>query len=203
MTQAIEEKTKLSIDGLSYAALESKSVNYDFSQGYMEAWELAVTQLDLDDEAQARVLVDDGYGEPTEESAAQELDGWLPMMNYYYPLPDNVDTSKAREALQGLPLTLVYFNETENDESFYALALTGGGMDLSWEICEAFIRLGYYPPLQYCGLPRMAMTMHPDRRAVLEGCKLSAKAGALRASNLVEDLAHVESYYTEREKAKA
>ncbi len=203
MTQAIEEKTKLSVEGLSYAALESKSVNYDFSQGYAEQWELVVAKLDPDNEADAKLLVDDGYGEPTEDSASQELDGWYPMMNYYYPLPNAIDDAdKVRETLQGLPLTLVYFNETEDSEAIYALALTGGGMDLTWEIAEAYIRLGYYPPLQYCGLPRMAMSMNPDRRAVLEGCKLSAKAGALRASNLVEDLAHVESYY-KKEEAKA
>jgi hypothetical protein len=81
----------------------------------------------------------------------QELDHMPegPMMNYYYPLPfDPSDTAIAE--LANLPLCVVYVDEDP------ALALTGGGMDLSWEICEAFMRLGCLPPLHFAGLPAMA-----------------------------------------------
>ena len=81
-----------------------------------------------------------------------------PMMSYYYPLPDafeDRDQEEAAKALASLPLCVVRVG------SNYGLALTGGGMDLSWEICEAFIRLGYYPPVHFAGkLPRMAGKEH-------------------------------------------
>jgi hypothetical protein len=39
----------------------------------------------------------------------------------------------------------------------FGLALTGGGMDLSWQICDAFVAAGYLPPFHFCrGLPTMA-----------------------------------------------
>lgn len=70
-----------------------------------------------------------------------------PMMNHAYPLDDRYD----RAMLGNLgPLTVV----TIHDEPY--LALTGGGTDLSWEICAAYIALGYYPPAHFCDLPAMA-----------------------------------------------
>lgn len=45
--------------------------------------------------------------------------------------------------LLGLPLCVV---EVEGE---YGLALTGGGMDYGWEICEAYIRLGFLPPVYF------------------------------------------------------
>jgi hypothetical protein len=76
-----------------------------------------------------------------------------PMMNYWYPLEGISDETEASEAalgLSGLPLCVV-----EVDGS-YGLALTGGGMDLSWEIAEAYVRLGMLPPVHFADLPSMA-----------------------------------------------
>lgn len=73
-----------------------------------------------------------------------------PMMNYAYPLPDFPEALNV-EALADLPLCLV------NIAGSRFLALTGGGMDLSWEICEAFMRLGFSPPAHFArDLPAMA-----------------------------------------------
>lgn len=106
-----------------------------------------------------------------------------PMMSYYYPLPEHGSFSSEDAAkLEGLPLCLVHFEKWgENyDESLpdWALALTGGGMDLSWQICEAFMRLGYMPPLNFCDLPRMASMDYdsPRNRWVIDGCKRAAEA---------------------------
>lgn len=73
-----------------------------------------------------------------------------PMMNYFYPceVPDPVEAALTL-ARHHLPLCVV---ETQ---AGVGLALTGGGMDLSWEICEAYMRLGYVPP-SGIELPRMA-----------------------------------------------
>lgn len=79
-----------------------------------------------------------------------------PGMSYWYPLPRNdYSTGELRwmaEAIVDLPLCLVYLDH----EGKYGLALTGGGMDLSWEIAEAYIRLGYLPPLAFIDLPSFA-----------------------------------------------
>jgi hypothetical protein len=64
------------------------------------------------------------------------------------------------------------------------LALTGGGMDLSWEICEAFVKLGFYPPAHFARLPKMAGRGEDkhDRRIIAK-CRESLKIKARWAKN--------------------
>ena len=64
-----------------------------------------------------------------------------PMMNYYYPL-GRYQPSEDAAVLAGTNCSLVYLP----DRGIYALVLNGGGMDFSWEIALAHIRLGYLPP---------------------------------------------------------
>lgn len=70
-----------------------------------------------------------------------------PMMNYYWPLTHwlNADPYEAAERLRHFNLCLVKI-ETEDDNALWALALTGGGMDLSWDIAAGYIALGFLPP---------------------------------------------------------
>jgi hypothetical protein len=77
-------------------------------------------------------------------------DGWFPMMNYYYPLPDGFDVPDNVQSLL-VCTTIVRF---EADDKL-VLVLTGGGMNLSWEICESYINLGLYPPAHFARLARM------------------------------------------------
>jgi hypothetical protein len=80
-----------------------------------------------------------------------------PMMSYAYPL-DRADEDSAVR-LADLPLALV-----EMDGAWF-LALTGGGMDLSWEICAGYVRLGSYPPAHFAeNLPRIG-SMGNERAA--------------------------------------
>lgn len=117
-----------------------------------------------------------------------------PMMNYHYPLPDlnrfqasydaPVDVREVEWRIRDLPLCLV-----EWDDGGYSLALTGGGMDLSWEICEAFTRLGYLPPLHFADLPAMAgMPRDEDDQYVIDACLRTAEVAELRAVRVREDL---------------
>ncbi len=54
-------------------------------------------------------------------------------------------------------------------------------MDLSWEICEAFLRLGYLPPATFADLPRMAGYPQSDeQRATMEACAVSLETAAER-----------------------
>ena len=99
-----------------------------------------------------------------------------PMMNYAYPLKlrDDMDLdqeSHAALALIGLPLTLI----RDEDSGDYFLALTGGGMDLSAEICKAYIALGQRPPAHFCRVPRMAGRKYSqDFIAILrESCEIA------------------------------
>jgi len=102
-----------------------------------------------------------------------------PLMNFFYPLPGFEEIMKwnswseiqiAKELARTVPLCLV----TQNGE--YGLALTGGGMDLSWEICEAYIRCGYLPPLHFCKLPRLAgQRLTPTKRKIIACCRESIR----------------------------
>jgi hypothetical protein len=96
-----------------------------------------------------------------------------PMMNYYYPVK-LYDCADAARKIAHLPLCVVEMRDGET-----GLALTGGGMDLSWEICEAFICLGYYPPAHFCDLPEMADKYMNERtlkiiKACQESCRILA-----------------------------
>lgn len=84
-----------------------------------------------------------------------------PMMSYWYPLdgadPKSVgpyghdfDAVEAAYRLHRHSLCLVQVGDD------MGLALTGGGMDFTWDIAAAFVDLGYLPPLHFCDLPAMA-----------------------------------------------
>lgn len=160
MTTNTEDLTK----GLSCDAIDITPRDYDFGQGYAEHWDVVYPDLSNSDPAEMRevaewydveVSEDDDDLDPNDIIEAiqeNDPDAFCPMMNYIYPLPHEPENaSQAQIDLIGLPVTVVMVE----GEAF--LALTGGGMDLSWEICEAYIRLGYLPPLHFAGdLPLMA-----------------------------------------------
>lgn len=76
-----------------------------------------------------------------EGSAQSGAEG--PMMNYFWPVHNRGNLEEMAVSIADLPLCVVEFE----DSGEIGLALTGGGMDLSWEIAEAYIRLGYRPPV--------------------------------------------------------
>lgn len=101
-------------------------------------------------------------------------DGYLPaahgpMMNYWYPVDRHgFDPESAARDIADLPLCVVEVNGQ------YGLALTGGGMDLSWQICEAYMRLGLLPPVHFCDLPRMAGSGKSRKdRSIIAACRKS------------------------------
>jgi hypothetical protein len=121
-----------------------------------------------------------------------EDDGGRPVMNYHYPLPDTTlrvgDEYAAAEAIRDLPLCLVRFGDGS-----LSLALTGGGMDLSWEIAEAFTRLGYLPPLHFCDLPRMSGYPRDDaHRYTIAACLRSCDVAEAQAARTREHLQRFE-----------
>ena len=95
---------------------------------YSESWEIAID------------MTDDEY----------ENESFFPLMNYRYLLPNFTPDESDKEKMSCC--TIVYDRESEE----YYLALTGGGMDLSAEICQTYVNLGYYPPVHFSELPRMS-----------------------------------------------
>jgi hypothetical protein len=131
-------------------------------------------------------------GEELTNGCAATVHAEGPMMNYWYPLPNfDGDAHEAARAISHLPLCLVEFH----DGSF-GLALTGGGMDLSWEICAGYMALGYMPPLHFCDLPKMAGKSAENFRPTIEACLESARTAARWASRTASRL---EEYLAELE----
>lgn len=116
---------------------------------------------------------------------AYELYAEGPMMNYRYPTGDSednvggygnaTDAAGAAYRLRDLPLCVVEYNDD------IALALSGGGMDLSWEIIEAFVLLGYMPPVHFCDLPGMAGRGPDGRHADDDNYLIAAVTRSLTA----------------------
>jgi hypothetical protein len=153
-------KTKMTpVRDLSAANIDSKPQDFDWSEGYAEKWEFFAAS-----EEDGKLLCS------WEGDEDFSFDGHGPMMNYYYPVDSyGFDPHEAARALAHLPLCVV-----EIDGDKYGLALSGGGMDLSWEICEAFMRIGSLPPVHFCELPAMAGRGTSARdRWILSGCRRS------------------------------
>jgi hypothetical protein len=120
---------------------------------------------------------DDDHMEPWRDAVREQMqgdgsDGFAPMMNYYYPLPYlSISPEAAQEAVMDTACTVVMVDDEP------VLALAGGGMDLSPDICKAYFLLGYYPPLHFASnLPGCGT--YAKRRAgadVLAACVESAR----------------------------
>ncbi len=70
-----------------------------------------------------------------------------PMMNFFYPLPTSFRRGEVAAAAQLHNMCLV---SVDGD---YGLALTGGGMDMTWYIVMSYVGLGYLPPVDFCEVP--------------------------------------------------
>lgn len=199
---------------LWYSNLDSRPVNYswgyDETSGYGEKWQSH--EASRCEECGAIVV---GGGEETHAEATASEDepsecaGYIPgasgpMMSYYYPIEvrDDFDPQDAARKLVDLPVCVIEWLEDEQDSrGFYALALTGGGTDLTWEICEAFMRLGYLPPVHFAGqLPEICgrgalssggkrgKTMSPRDTWIVEGCRRSLRGMKERVGRALRKL---------------
>lgn len=106
---------------------------------------------------------------------ARELNeyGDEPMMNYYYPVDLDDEREAARKLVDSV-LTVVDISGTTG------VALSGGGMDFSWEICEGFIALGFLPPAHFASLPGMAKTASEKNLTIIAACQRSCELMARR-----------------------
>lgn len=109
-----------------------------------------------------------------------------PMMNYWYPV-DIISEDNAAEAafiLRDLPLVVVMVDDE------WGIALSGGGMDLSWEICTAFVLLGMLPPVHFSDLPRESDSLSPVRQYVLRAMLRSLEVMTNWQASSIDRLVH-------------
>lgn len=170
----------MEIESLSYAAIELQPRNFDFGTGHGHTWRYREAVKCED----CGTIVEMSGGPPECRNCGN---GYLyaegPMMNTWWPLPDSVSSPNVDSAqLLGLPLCIV------EGTPGIGLALTGGGMDLSWEITEAYIRLGYYPPATI-RLPRLAGMRASERNLkIVKALTKSLEAVKSRAVSQLSDL---------------
>lgn len=143
-------------------------------------------ELDCSDIESYEIAIDQ-----TEEE--MENEEWQPMMNYCYPLENEFEVPKNIKEILDEAGSITLIRKTSNDR--YYLALSGGGMDLSWDICRAYTLLGYLPPLSYCSLPEFAdMNMKtPRNKKVIEACLQSAEITKRDGAHIVEKLKGLKS----------
>lgn len=104
--------------------------HFNFGEGYADTWEVAVQRTD------------------------EEMDNseYEPMYNTIYPLPDDFEVPEDfRKKMSNMTIVDI----KEDGEWVKYLALTGCGMDMTWQICETYINLGFYPPTEHARLPAM------------------------------------------------
>ena len=140
------------------------------------------------------------------ESWSEELDA--PVMHYYYPLPNFVDgplsPANGQAALWAAPVNVTMIWDSVED--VWALALTGGGMDYSWDICHAYILMGYAPPLHFCDLPDFAGqdVANEPFWSVVKACLISLETAETRIGQRRKGLLNLmQSSLTEDRKTKA
>jgi hypothetical protein len=159
-------KIRKQVEELRTDAINTTPVDIDWRERLDESGEGWCAFSACECEECGAVVVGSG-GEQTHGDVEfdAECEGYVnfdePAMNYYYPIPyANLDCESAKK-ISG-PLVLVGF-----DDGVWALALSGGGMDFSWEICKAFIELGYLPPVHFADLPQMAGDSWTEDRALV------------------------------------
>jgi len=176
-------------DDLSLANLDATSQHADWRDHEFHEWQywdaVRVEDGSLNREVWVYPDDQDEYREHTGYSLWEICEG--PMMNYAYDLNGlapyshgSRSPSEAAALLAGLPLCIVQAEFLSGD---WHLALTGGGMDLSWEIAQSYIRLGFLPPTEFADLPRMAGRGESEKdRKIIEACKRSFRAEGERAT---------------------
>ena len=184
-----------SLKGLYVDSIHMLPVDYSWDgENFGDGWEFAEA---VRCDGCGKVIVSSYSGErhcDLDEETSCEAEIWGiegPMMNYWYPIKLD-DCSEAAAKIVDLPLCVVSI------EGNTGLALTGGGMDLSWEICEAFMLLGQLPPLHFCRLPNMAGKKFNARNQwIMSGCAKSIRVAKNQAYRMALDIRHTRSLLKE------
>ena len=170
-----------------YDALDLVPCDFDWGDNADgEPWSVPIPNPeDWDEDEQKQFLDDWGFGaevtDPVETIYEALQESLEPMMNYYYPLPsqENRDPAELQKDLLDV-CGCVIVVELHGDP---VLALSGGGMDLTWDIVGAYHALGYFPPVHYArDLPKFAGMGFDDAwtREVFAACYGAVQAAKER-----------------------
>jgi hypothetical protein len=170
--------------------IELKPVNYDWSVGYTENWNLVYPDFseyelsDLERVAECYGIDLDDYETDDENFDKEDLIEAInehfqenphdlePMMNYYYPLTHDIEPDKLQALILDKASGLVVIEVNDS----YALVLKAGGMDMSWEIVQAFVLMGFLPPAHFAELKQQAGRGDSDEdKRLIKACMRSLK----------------------------
>ena len=172
---------------LSCQAVDSTPVAYDWNASRYDddpPWRYVAAETCPECGAVVIYAEDHADGCERADEDGDELAGYDggPMMNYYYPAEID-DPDEAGRLLADTCLVVVEVDGRTG------LALTGGGMDLSWEIAAAFVALGMLPPVHFADLPGMAgMTASVGNLTTAAAMFRSCEVMAMRQARNVERL---------------
>jgi len=205
----------MKISEMNCDAVLVQPIPFDFGEGYGETWEVVYPEVYQWTRKQCvEYLLNKECDSPDDDQTLDELREWCanvvadnphdyePMMNYIYPLPHYRNSAKwAQNLIADTACVVVEVNgET-------CLALAGGGMDLSWDICLAYILLDYLPPLHFCHLPEYAGGPPKGKQItkfIIDACRRSCRVVREQAKRRLETLKDMsERYYPKREKGAA
>lgn len=183
----------IKIEDLKPGEIHSKPVDIDWRESVgedMEGWRAyTLVECDCGQEfataGEYAFVTDSEFSECPRCGEEVYTDG--PIMDYYYPVRI-LYVEEAARAVAGWPVCVVEFRD-----GITALALTGVGMNLSWEICGAFMALGYLPPVHFCNLPDMAGWENdawrlPILKAARKSCDIAARDARIRERRVQEML---------------
>jgi len=175
-------------DRLSYASIYTRAIHCDWEQmrgengDGVEVVLPPITREVLEEYAPDLLADDLSLEEAVERFEYSEgyydwRDSFEPMMNYYWPVDlaygVSPETAGALIEKHAGATSLVYLSETEQ----HAIVLTGGGMDLSWDICAAYVCCGCIPPLRLLeDLPDMRTLSREMHKRVLDTIPLMSEA---------------------------
>lgn len=100
-------------------------------------------------------------------------------------LPSRMDEHDVARAIHDLPLCLV---KVGRDHEEYGLTLTGGGMNLTWEIVEAFTRIGSLPPTDKIDFPSIGRGESELDRYLIAVCKRTGREAIRSIQNDLDSL---------------
>jgi hypothetical protein len=208
---------KAQIADLRCDCVNATPIDFDFGEVYGETWETVDPDLSSMSAEQIRELasdhgvdLDDLPADPDEfeewtAAAADKLleslrdnDDLAPIMNYTYPIDGcNLESGEVQARLLGLPLVAVTIGgETR-------MALSGGGMDFSWQICEAYTRIGLLPPVHF--RPPMSCENPDDptirlvAAAYLKSCTVAGNCARGAARDMRRTMQRLREHKAERE----
>jgi hypothetical protein len=136
----------------------------------------------------------------------EDIDSWHPLMNYAWPLDgtwernltlpdiDDIDIDEPSSWLSDFLLSMTVVEI--NDEPY--LAMTGGGMDMSWYLAKTYVNLGYVPPA-HIDLPAFGESLTDSHLRAAAAMKLAYTCQIARAQRSLERLSE-NLGYMERKK---